>query len=99
MNFREWVRLSSEKQVKTCQFLDPYKDWGLFKTIEKKFLLQYGTQPGIKRVFCGMGSGLGPYNAITVFIKRGQRKARLPTTFMGFLIEKVYESGRRKVQF
>lgn len=98
LTIRQWMQLSNERQCKSCQSLNPYEDWPLFKSIERKFLLKYGRQqPAVKKAFCGMGSGLGPYNVITVSLKKGRKRVKLPAFFMGFPVEKVYESGKRSL--
>ena len=92
MNFNEWSAISSDEQKERCQSLNPYQDWGLFKDIEEAFIKQHGSQPGVEKVFCGIGSGLGPLNAITVTIKRGEKRVQVPKIFMGFPV--LLESKR-----
>ena len=84
MKFKVWSRLSDDEQRQRCQSLNPYEDWPLFKSIEEAFVKEFGEQPGVAKVFCGFGSGLGPINAITVSIKKGAQRSQLPKYFMGF---------------
>ena len=94
MNFQRWSRLSNDEQRMRCQSLNPYEDWPLFKSIEEAFVKEFGELPGIERVFCGFGSGLGPYSAITVTIKKGAPRTKLPEYFMGFPVVREYASKR-----
>ena len=63
-----------------------------FKEVESEFIKDYGKQEGIAKVFCGMGSGVGPYNAITISIEKNKLKTRLPKYYLGFLVIRKYES-------
>ena len=71
MKFKGLVPTFNYEQRQRCQSLNPYEDWPLFKSIEEAFVKEFGEQPGVAKVFCGFGSGLGPINAITVSIKKG----------------------------
>lgn len=84
MNFEDWSQLSSAEQKKRCQSLNPYEDWPLFKSIKAAFEKEYGEQSGVANIFCGVGSGLGHLNAISVSINKGAQPVKLPEFFMGF---------------
>src|SRR5262245_48694165 len=90
MDFESWAALSAEEQYSRCQQLNPYEDWPLFKAVEAEFLREYGDQPGVASAFCGFADVMGPLNAITVTIKRGQRRTRLPETYLGFFVLRRY---------
>ena len=92
MNFSEWKQLAEQDQRRLCQQLNPYEEWEVFKSVEKEFVSIHGAQPGIAKVFCGIGGTVGPLNAICVTIKKGQKRTKLPKEFMGFPVEKSYES-------
>ena len=92
MDLQAWSQLSQDEQRKRCQTLNPYEDWPFFKSIEEAFLKEFGEQPGVANVFCGFGSGLGPINAITVSIKKGAQRTKLPKYFMGFPVLRTYAS-------
>src|SRR5688572_8416116 len=70
--------------------LEPYEDWPLFKSIEEAFVKEFGELPGVEKVFCGVGSGLGPLNAITVSSNKGAQRIKLPKYFMGFPVVREY---------
>jgi len=91
MKIEEWKSIPETEQEAQCQQLNPYEEWDLFKSIESEFQDAFGTQPGIASVFCGQGSGAGPYNTIVVEIKRGEKNTSLPSNFMGFPVEKKYQ--------
>lgn len=95
MKFSEWSALQSEDQQRLCQGLNPYEDWSLFKEIEAEFMRRYGEQPAVASAFCGLASGVGPANAITVSIKRGAGRARFPRHFLGFPTLRSYDRGAR----
>jgi hypothetical protein len=63
----------------------------LFKAVEAEFVSQFGNQQGVGKVLCGLGAGLGPYNAITVEILPNSPRTKLPKRFLGFLVIKAYE--------
>jgi hypothetical protein len=92
MDFKVWSRLSDDEQRRRCQSLNPYEDWPLFKSIEEAFVKEFGELPGVEKVFCGFGSGLGPYSAITVSIRKGAQRTKLPKYFMGFPVVREYAS-------
>ena len=92
MDFEVWSRLSDDEQRQQCQSLNPYEDWPLFKSIEEAFVKEFGELPGVEKVFCGVGSGLGPLNAITVSINKGAQRIKLPKYFMGFPVVREYAS-------
>ncbi|MHC4400389.1 MAG: hypothetical protein ACYTG0_12000 [Planctomycetota bacterium] len=84
MTFSKSTSLSEAEQKAKCQQLNPYEEWDLFKAAESEFKNQHGDQPGIARVFCGLGPSVGPINCIVVEIKRGQKRTALTKSFMGF---------------
>ena len=84
MDFPTWKSLQGQEQAEQCQALSPYEDWPVFKAVEAEFAAQFGSQPGVSKVFCGFASGLGPCNAITVTIAKGKPRTMLPKTFLGF---------------
>lgn len=90
MDFAAWSALSQADQDLLCQQLNPYEDWPLFKDVESEFVGRYGRQVGVDRVFCGMASGLGPCNAITVTIRSGSPRTKLPERFLGFPVLREY---------
>lgn len=91
MKFAEWKHKAEDEQREECQQLSPYEEWDIFKGVEIEFRNQFGAQPGIDSVFCGLCGGLGPYNCILVKIKRGQKRALLPDTFLGFPVQRSYQ--------
>ena len=90
MEFSEWESLTDSERENLCQQLSLYDDWQLFKSVESAFLSQYGDQKGFGKVFCGLASGLGPLNAITVEIIPGQTRTKLPKRFLGFPVFRSY---------
>jgi hypothetical protein len=90
MKFSDWQKLTDNERDKMCQQLSPYDDRDLFKAVEVEFISQFGNQLGIGKVFCGLGAGLGPYNAITVEILPNSKRTKLPKRFLGFLLVKAY---------
>ena len=93
MEFTDWEKLTDSERENLCQKLSPYDDWQLFKSIEAAFISQYGNQGNIGDVFCGLASGVGPVNAITVQILPDQPKTKLPKKFLGF---PVLRSNKKK---
>jgi len=94
----KFFNLSKENKDKAIQELNPYNkhEWGIFKEVEKKFILEYGNHEAIGEVFCGLYSGVGTFNCLYVHIKKGKRKIKLPKQYHGFHIIKEYESKKRK---
>ena len=89
MKFSDWLKLTDSERDKMCQQLSPHDDWDLFKAVEAEFVSQFGDQQGIGKVFCGLGAGLGPYNAITVEILPNSPRIKLPQKFLGFRVVKA----------
>jgi hypothetical protein len=90
MDFATWKSLQAHEQAEQCQSLNPYKQWSVFKAVEAEFATQFGGQLGVSKVFCGLASGLGPCNAITVTIAKGKPRTKLPKTFLGFPVLREY---------
>ncbi len=91
MNFAEWSSLPENEQKQKCQYLDPYDDKDLFKSVENEFGKAYGEQPGVNSVHCGLGPFLGPYNCIVVDITEEQSETNLPEVFLGFPVITEYK--------
>jgi len=98
LNKEKFFNLSKENRDKAIQELNPYKknEWEIFKEVEKRFILEYGNHEAIGKVFCGLYSGVGSFNCLSVHIKKGKRKIKLPKHYHGFHIIKEYESKKRK---
>jgi hypothetical protein len=98
MTTEEYFDLSEERKNEVCQNLNPYEksEWEIFKTIERKFITEYKEHEAITDVFCGLAASLGPYNAITITIKKGKKRLITPKTYCGFPILKNYESSKKK---
>ncbi|MBB6342909.1 hypothetical protein HNP49_003097 [Pseudomonas fluvialis] len=92
MNIDTWKSLSEEDQKFKAKHLNPYEEWDLFKSVENEFIQFIGNELGISKVFCGIGGTVGGVNSISVHIKRGGTKKRLPKYFLGFPVIKAYES-------
>lgn len=90
MKFSDWLNLTDDERDKMCQQLSPHNDWDLFKAVASEFISKFGTQQGVGKVFCGLGAGLGPYNAITVEILPNSKRTKLPKRFLGFPVVKEY---------
>ncbi|MFD2159195.1 hypothetical protein ACFSW8_09825 [Rubritalea tangerina] len=84
MTFEKWQRLSVKEMNSRCQDLNPYEEWSVFKAIELEFWSRFKEQKGIKKVHCGLGSGMGPFNSIVVTIEKGEKRTQLPKKFMSF---------------
>ena len=91
MNLIDWEKLTDRERESLCQQLSPYDDWQLFKSVESVFTSQYSDQKGLGKVFCGLASGLGPLNAITVEIISNQPRTKLPKKFLGFPVLRSYK--------
>jgi len=98
MDLATWSALLETEREALCQDLNPYENWNLFKEIEAAFVRQYGDQPGVADVFCGMASCHGPLNAITVGIWRGCPRTRLPKRFLGFPVLRQYQRAQKRGQ-
>ncbi len=95
MEFDEWIKYSEADQKRLCQQLVPQQEWQLFKAIETAFISKYANQEGVGTIFCGLTSGLGPANAITVSIIRGRPRSKLPRYFLGFPVLRRYERSKQ----
>lgn len=42
MDFSQWTRLSRDEQSRKCQYLDPYDNRDLFKSVQGAFWKSYG---------------------------------------------------------
>ena len=82
--------LSSVERKRLVQGIYAGPDHPLFQLIKGAFLDDYPQCHGA-RVFCGMGSGLGPYNAITITTKKGTRIFGLPSDYLGLPIVRKSE--------
>jgi hypothetical protein len=90
MNAKEWLDLSDTEREALCGDLNPYEEWEVFKAVEDHFNKEYGSQPGVESVFCGLASAQGMVQAITVRVRPGQQKTKLPSKFMGFPVLRKY---------
>ena len=90
MKFSNWLKLTDDERDKMCQQLSPYDDWDLFKAVESEFVSRFGTQQGVGKVFCGLGAGLGSFNAVTVELLPNSKRTKLPKRFLGFPVVKEY---------
>jgi hypothetical protein len=91
MDLTDWKSMPDSEQASRCQALSAYEEWPLFKAIEIEFMERFGSQPGVAKVYCGFASGLGYMNAVTVSIRSGQPRTKLPRTFLGFPVLKAYD--------
>ena len=91
MQLAEWLSLSADDREAKVQDLDPYRSDPLFAEVEREFRAIFGSHPAIIDVFCGQGSGLGPYNALFVKIARGHRRLELPRSFLGFRVVRQHQ--------
>ncbi len=96
MQLSEWRTLSAEEQERESERLDPYGRDPLFDQIEAAFREEHGGQEGVAEVFCGMGSGVGPYVGIFVSIRRGSPRVRLPKVYLGFSVFRTYQKAARR---
>lgn len=85
MTFEEYAALPEEEQRAVFQSIYDGPENPLFVAIKRRFLEAYPVCKDGAYVYCGLGSGMGPYNAITVESKPGFR-FRLPKSFMGAMI-------------
>ena len=83
MDFSQWTRLSKDEQSRKCQYLDPYDNRDLFKSVEDAFWKSYG-EKGLNNVRCGLGPFIGPYNCVVVAVAGKQSQTCFPETFLGF---------------
>ena len=90
MKFSDWLKLSDDERDRISQQLSSYDDWDLFRAVELEFISKFGTQQGVGKVFCGLGAGLGSFNAITVEILPNCKRTKLPKRFLGFPVTKEY---------
>ena len=88
---QSWLALSQAEQEAKCQDLTPYEEWDVFKAVEAAFVSEFGTQPGIEKIHCGLAACLGPFNCIVVRIIKGAPRTTLPKKFLGFPVEKEYQ--------
>ena len=97
LTVEKYFDLSEEKRMEICQKLNPYNksEWEIFKSVEKKFITEYGQNQAIENVFCGFAKMTGPYNAISITIKKGEKKTNLPKLYYGFPVLKEYNSGKK----
>src|SRR5271167_1825184 len=84
MTFDEFASLSPEKQKRAAQDIYAGPEHPLFVAIKAAFRDKH-PECAEAEVFCGLASGVGPVNAITVTTTRGVR-LRLPRVFMGLPI-------------
>ena len=92
MNFSQWTALSENEQRRKCQYLDPYDDRDLFKSVENAFWEAYGGK-GLTGVQCGLGPFIGPYNCLVVDVAEAQSETNLPEVFLGFPVIAEYDAG------
>jgi len=95
VDFASWSTLSERERKATCQQLNPYENWALFKAVESEFKRQYGSIEAVEKVFCGIGGGLGGLNALCVTIRKGAPRASLPKHFLGFPVLRCYRRHER----
>ena len=97
MTTKQYFDLSDKRKQEVCQNLNPYEksEWEIFKGVEKKFIMEYKDHEAIENIFCGFAASLGPYNALTITIKKGKKKLITPKTYYGFPILKEYESSKK----
>ena len=77
--------------------MNPYEDWPFLKAVERAFHHRFGAQPGVARVFCGFVDHWGTLVGISVSIRPGQPRTRLPKQFLGFPVFWSYHGGPDQV--
>ena len=98
MTIKKYFHLSEKEKCEICQNLSPYKEteWEIFKEVEKLFIEEYGEHEAMGKAFCGFAGSLGPFNAISVTIKKGKKRLIVPENYYGFPVLKIYESSKKK---